>query len=293
MVQTCADNNGSGSKLPTRVAGRAETDREHVMPLCPNVRIFKAAKANLSRQPDGMTISEGQDPDVFVSDVHCSVDKVQHNGGVASEAWIVDIVLEEISTGDELLTFHAEKDPAPDLEGIEHTLRNMYIDRSTRVESRSINQVFVIRSGRDFFDSRNPGANTSCKICGKKGHRVSDSFQTNSRQRAGNHNNFGQLSGNNNNFGQRSSNNNNFGKRSSNNNNVGQQSSNNNNFGQRSSSNNLERCADLSSVVFVCLKQKMIQRVRTELLEMLVVRHPPVLSQGSRPCIQRCHFREG
>ncbi|CAM9554146.1 unnamed protein product, partial [Sphacelaria rigidula] len=137
----------------------------------------KQRRRLLMRQLDTMTISPGQDPDVFLVKLFQLRDELGHIGESISDERLTDIVVEGLTSEGDQVKYNAERDPDLSIGDIETTLCYMYANRLAR-------KVTASRShGRDssmlaaaMSHSLNQAAKFrgKCFLCGRRGHHARD-----------------------------------------------------------------------------------------------------------------------
>ncbi|CAM9463687.1 unnamed protein product, partial [Sphacelaria rigidula] len=83
----------------------------------------------LMRQLDTMTMSPGQDPDVFLARLFQLRDELVHIGESISDERLTDKIVEGLTSEYRQVKYNAGRDPDLSIRDIETTLRNMYASR--------------------------------------------------------------------------------------------------------------------------------------------------------------------
>ena len=92
------------------------------------------------RQLDGMEMVDGQDPDIFFTQLGELVQDLEVLGEHVSEERLADIVLQGMTSDYELVRFNAHKDPDYGLDEIQFTMRNMFVNEISRGQLKSRSQ---------------------------------------------------------------------------------------------------------------------------------------------------------
>ncbi|CAM9809971.1 unnamed protein product, partial [Sphacelaria rigidula] len=89
----------------------------------------KQRRRLLMRQLDTMTMSPGQDADIFLARPFQLQDELMHIGEPISDERLTDIIVERVTSEYDQIKYSAEHDPDFSIGEIEITLHNMYANR--------------------------------------------------------------------------------------------------------------------------------------------------------------------
>ncbi|CAM9992874.1 unnamed protein product, partial [Sphacelaria rigidula] len=137
----------------------------------------KQRRRLLMQQLDTMTMSPGQDPDVFLAKLFQPGDELVHVGEPISDERLTGIIVDGLISEYGRIKSNAERDPEFSIGEIKSTLRNMYANRLARKATASRSH------GRDsstlaaaMSNSLNQPATfrAKCHSCGRPGHRMRD-----------------------------------------------------------------------------------------------------------------------
>ncbi|CAM9542979.1 unnamed protein product, partial [Sphacelaria rigidula] len=136
----------------------------------------KQRRRLLMRQLDTMTMSPGQDPDVFLAQVFQLRDELVHIGEPISDERLTNIIVKDLTSEYGQIKYNAERDPDFGIGEIESTLRNMYAKRLARKNNcEQIAWSRFVNAGSSNISNQPAKFRGKCYCCGNVGHRMRDS----------------------------------------------------------------------------------------------------------------------
>ncbi|CAM9980923.1 unnamed protein product, partial [Sphacelaria rigidula] len=133
----------------------------------------KQRRRILMRQLDNLTMSQGEDPDVFLSNIYQIKDELNNMNESVSDERLTDIIIEGLADDYSQIKYDAERDPDLSLSQIESTMRNSYVNRLARGKSArkpvGRESAMYASSPLDSY-SNSTLSHNKCFNCGKPGH---------------------------------------------------------------------------------------------------------------------------